>query len=77
MSYQLTNCGVLRLADNANIPADPRNRDWREYQDWLDAGNQPLPAEPPPEPIPEPSLIDKIKALSPDELQSLRNLLAQ
>lgn len=33
--------GILRLADNAHIPADPRNTDWQAYQAWLAAGNAP------------------------------------
>lgn len=47
MLYQLTtdDTVILRLEDNAWIPADPGNRDYREYQDWLAAGNAPLPAD--------------------------------
>ena len=49
--YQLTtHDSILRLADNAFIPQDGGNRDYREYLDWLDAGNMPEPApmvEPP------------------------------
>lgn len=48
--YQLTETAiVLRLSDHAAIPADPDNRDWQEYQQWLAEGNQPLPANTPPE----------------------------
>ena len=54
MTYQLTSgAAVFRLADNACIPADPGNRDYREYLDWLDAGNTPEPAPPPPPPAPD------------------------
>jgi hypothetical protein len=28
------------------IPADPDNRHWAEYQDWLAEGNEPLPYPP-------------------------------
>jgi len=38
---------VQRAADGAWVPADPRNRDWRAYQEWLDAGNTPEPYVPP------------------------------
>lgn len=34
---------VHRDADGAAIPADPDNRDWQAYQDWLVAGNAPTP----------------------------------
>lgn len=43
MSYRLTDFGVQRIADSANIPNDERNRDWQEYQEWLKAGNTPDP----------------------------------
>ncbi len=38
--------GVLRRSNGAQIPNDPRNRDWRKYQRWLQAGNTPDPADP-------------------------------
>lgn len=36
---------VFRLADMACIPFDPANTDYQEYLKWLEAGNEPLPAE--------------------------------
>ena len=52
--YQLTSGDtIIRLSDNAFIPSDPGNRDYREYLDWLDAGNTPEPAPPPPPPAPD------------------------
>ena len=43
--YQLTTSNtILRLADNASIPPDPANRDYREYLEWVEAGNTPDPA---------------------------------
>lgn len=33
--------GVLRVEDNATIPDDPFNRDWRRYQAWVAGGNTP------------------------------------
>jgi hypothetical protein len=38
---------IKRLADNAFIPFDPANTDYQAYLRWLEAGNQPLPAEQP------------------------------
>lgn len=34
---------ILRLPDRAGIPNDPQNTDWQAYQEWLAAGNTPLP----------------------------------
>ena len=49
--YQLTQGdSILRLSDNAFIPQDGGNRDYREYLEWLDAGNEPEPAPEPPAP---------------------------
>lgn len=51
--YQLTtSTSIKRLSDGATIPNDPGNRDYREYLDWLDAGNTPEPAPAPPPPPP-------------------------
>jgi hypothetical protein len=53
MTYQLTTSNsIKRLSDGATIPNDPGNRDYREYLDWLDAGNTPEPAPAPPPPPP-------------------------
>lgn len=52
--YQLTSGdAILRLTDNAFIPQAPGNRDYREYLDWLEAGNTPEPAPAPPAPGPD------------------------
>jgi hypothetical protein len=32
------------VADDAHIPQDPANRDYREYLEWVEAGNMPDPA---------------------------------
>lgn len=53
--YQLTNSTtIIRLADNAIIPAELTNIDYQEYLDWVAQGNEPLPHVPPVvEPIPD------------------------
>lgn len=46
--YRLTSGnGVVREADNAFIPNDPANADWKAYQAWVAAGNTPTPYAPP------------------------------
>ena len=48
-AYKLTNGGaILRTADQAYIPPDPANADYREYLAWQAAGNTPDPADPAP-----------------------------
>ena len=76
MTYQLTATdSIFRIADNAWIPNDPGNRDYREYLDWLDAGNTPLPA-PEPEPAPVLTTEQKLNAagLTVAELKELFGL---
>ena len=35
--------GVIRNADGANIPNTVKNKDWKEYEKWRDAGGVPDP----------------------------------
>jgi hypothetical protein len=61
--YQLTatESSVIRTADQAFIPNDPANRDWVEYQKWLEDGGVPdpyvAPEVPPPTPTPEQQVL--------------------
>lgn len=63
--YKLTqsNC-IMRMTDNALIPADANNSDWQKYQQWLADGNTPQPADVP--------TIANLLALAKDELRVLR-----
>ncbi len=36
--------GVRRLSDNAYIPPDEKNRDYKEYLEWVKLGNTAEPA---------------------------------
>lgn len=35
--------GIQRIEDSAFIPEDERNKDWRDYLEWIAAGNTPEP----------------------------------
>ena len=60
--YQLTatDSTVIRTIDGANIPNDPANRDWVEYQAWLDDGGVPDPYVPPDPVPPTPTTQDQV-----------------
>jgi hypothetical protein len=74
--YQLTTgTSIIRLSDGATIPSDPGNRDYRDYLDWLEAGNTPDPA---PELLPPPPPLTPVEKLAAAGLTvaELRELLA-
>jgi hypothetical protein len=37
--------GIKRIIDNAFIPLDPANTDYKAYLAWVAEGNTPLPAD--------------------------------
>lgn len=69
--YKLTNVSsIIRVDDGSNIPADPANCDYAEYQEWLAAGNTPDPADP----LSVPTYADKRREEYPpigDQLDAL------
>ena len=57
MTYTLDrNDGVIRDADGASIPANEGNREWREYLEWVTAGNTAAPY------APEPVTVEQVEA---------------
>jgi hypothetical protein len=54
---------VQRTSDGAWVPNDLNNIDWRAYQAWLAAGNQPDPADAPPAPSAPPLTADQLAAI--------------
>lgn len=59
--------GISRLDSNGNTVIPPGGTGWSEYQEWLKAGNVPLPADVPPPPgYRELRAAAYIKQLSPE-----------
>lgn len=74
--YKLTNTDtIIRIEDGAFIPMDTANRDYREYLEWIDAGNTPAAADPVPTPV-ELTLEQKLSnaGITLDELKQALGL---
>ena len=73
--YRLTaNQSVIRAGDGACIPNDAANRDWVEYQKWLEDGGVPDPyVEPVPLP-PTPTMQDELLFDHENRLRSIEGL---
>lgn len=68
--YKLTNSSsIQRLIDNAFIPQDEGNSDYQAYLAWLAKGNEPEPADPVVEPIPQ--VVSKAQGLIALEMAGL------
>jgi hypothetical protein len=72
--YRLTKgLAINRLIDNAYIPPDLGNTDYRQYLEWVAQGNEPLPPDPIPEP--EPLTPEEKLAQSGLTVEELKELL--
>ena len=72
--YQLTSGdAILRLSDNAYIPSNTDNRDYRKYLQWIEEGNTPEPAPPTPDPPAPLTPAERLAAagLTVEELKAL------
>jgi hypothetical protein len=43
--HPFSNKIIIRVSDNAFIPFDESNKDYKEYLKWVEAGNTPEPAD--------------------------------
>lgn len=68
---------VVRLSDEAVIPADPMNSDYLEYQAWLAEGNEPLPVEPSPPQPQRMSSLTFLELFAEDELVAIATAAMQ
>lgn len=73
--YKLTNTSIIvRIADGAFIPADLTNIDYRDYLDWLAAGNTPEPADAPDPAIERAAKLDQVRTVREGILNRLAGI---
>ena len=66
---------ITRISDGAHVPPDPRNSDYTAYKEWVDEGNTPEDADPPPLVFKEnTTLLDGVTTTnaSPTEISTFR-----
>lgn len=71
-AYQLSGQMVLRVADGAYIPQDPKNTDYQVFLAWRDQGNVPDPDPGPPPPSAD--MLDAAAARQYAKLAALRGM---
>jgi hypothetical protein len=73
LSFKRARAGTsVFRGDGAKIPADPDNRDYREFLAWQGAGNEPDKADPLPPPSGAPSLMTRLAALESEVIEIKR-----
>ena len=61
--WTITDKVVRRLADNASIPNDPGNTDWKQFQEYVAGGGQVDAADAPASKDTRPTLEDRVTEL--------------
>lgn len=62
---------ILRIADNAFIPDDVDNSDYRVYLAWVESGNMPVP----PDPDPVPTVADATRMIDDSAGKIIRDVI--
>lgn len=75
--YRLTDTNlILRIADNAFIPADLGNSDYKEFIKWTAEGNTPTPADLPTKAEENAPLISKLADIDLKSIRAIREYIA-
>lgn len=73
--YKLTESGCRDVERGLHIPDDPQNRHWKEYLEWVAAGNTPDPEDVPPPPTAEELLHQQLLQTDKEMLRGFDWLL--